>query len=377
MQPAPNFRTFATSVALVVAELGFWLALAAGWFVLKRVVPNGTWHHGEAWPVLALLPLTTGVFLFYYHWQQRVARRLAHERSLNTLIPGLRPRREAWRFALWRAAIACALLGLLDFKVGAKMEEVKSEGRDVMIALDVSNSMRAEDLGMSRLGLARQTTQRLLSRLTGDRVGLVVFAGDAYIQCPITTDYGALLLFLDGVSTDLVSTQGTAMGAAIQLCEEGFDAQSQAGKAILVLSDGENHEDDAVEAARAAAEAGIQVHTVGMGSPAGAPIPLFDGAGRPRGFKMDASGQPVISALDESALAAVAEAGGGTFTRAGSGYVELAPILTALDALDAEERGTMAYTDFTHFFAPFLWLALVLLTVESLLTPLSPTRTKR
>jgi Ca-activated chloride channel family protein len=204
-----------------------------------------------------------------------------------------------------------------------------------------------------------------------------VFAGDAYIQCPITTDYGALLLFLDGVSTDLVSTQGTALGAAIQLCEEGFDAQSQAGKAILVLSDGENHEDDAVEAARAAAEAGIQVHTVGMGSPAGAPIPLFDGAGRPRGFKMDASGQPVISALDEAALAAVAEAGGGTFTRAGSGYVELAPILTALDALDAEERGTMAYTDFTHFFAPFLWLALVLLTVESLLTPLSPARTKR
>jgi Ca-activated chloride channel family protein len=374
MNETPSYRTFATSMALVLAELGFWLALAAGWFVLKRVLPNGFWEHGDWWPVLGVLPLSLVVFLFFYHWQQRMARRLSHERSLGLLVPGLRPRRQAWRFALWRAGLAFALLGLLDLKVGAKLEEVKSEGRDVMIALDVSNSMRAEDLGMRRLDLARQTTQRLLSRLSGDRVGLVIFAGDAYVQCPITTDFGALALFLDGVSTDLVAAQGTAMGAAIDLCVSAFHEESQAGKAIILLGDGENHEDDAVEAAAEAAEQGIQVHTVGMGSREGAPIPLVDGAGRPRGFKLDGSGQPVVSALDEKAMVAIAEAGGGTFTRAGVGYVELKPMLDALDLLDTEERGTLAYTDFTHFFVPFIWLALLLLVLEWLLMPMAPPR---
>ncbi|MEY5043471.1 MAG: hypothetical protein RJA19_698, partial [Bacteroidota bacterium] len=374
MNETPSYRTFATSVALVLAELGFWMALAAGWFVLKRVLPNGIWEHGDWWPVLAVLPLSMVVFLFFYHWQQRMARRLSHERSLGTLVPGLKPRRQAWRFALWRAGLACALLGMLDLKVGAKLEEVKSEGRDVMIALDVSNSMRAEDLGMQRLELARQTTQRLLSRLSGDRVGLVVFAGDAYVQCPITTDFGALALFLDGVSTDLVAAQGTAMGAAIDLCVSAFHEESQAGKAIILLGDGENHEDDAVEAAAEAAEQGIQVHTVGMGSREGAPIPLVDGAGRPRGFKLDGSGQPVVSALDEAAMVAIAEAGGGTFTRAGMGYVELTPMLEALSTLDTEERGTLAYTDFTHLFVPFLWLAILLLMLEGLIAPVASPR---
>jgi Ca-activated chloride channel family protein len=248
------------------------------------------------------------------------------------------------------------------------MEEVTSEGIDVVVALDVSNSMRAEDVGMDRLALARMSVKRLLNQLEGDRVGLVVFAGDAYVQCPITTDHAALQLFLDNAVPELIPTQGTAVGTAIDLSVTCFDAESPASKTILVLTDGENHEDDAVAAAEAAAAAGIEVHAIGMGSPAGAPVPDVDRFGRTRGFKTDASGQPVVSALDEAGLIRIADAGNGTFTRAGKGSVDLNPLLEAWSSLNTAERSSVAFTDYIHRFPVFLFIALGLLLLETLLS---------
>ena len=146
------------------------------------------------------------------------------------------------RFFCWRMALAAMLIGVLDLKVGARLKEVKSEGVDLMVALDVSTSMEAEDTGSSRIDLAKQSIQRLVNTLDGDRMGLVIFAGDAFVQCPITTDYGALKLFLDGVTADLVPVQGTAVGRAIEVCTQGFDPESPASKMIVVFTDGENHE---------------------------------------------------------------------------------------------------------------------------------------
>ena len=369
---APKYRTFATAIALVLSEIAFWGIALAAWFGVRSAAPNVVLDRPDWAVFLAFLPVATAVFLIGFHAKNKALKRLSDAHLAAGLLPRLRPRREAWRFVVWRAALACIALALIDPKMGTRMEEVKSEGIDVLIALDVSNSMRAEDVGMSRLALARMSVKRLLNRLEGDRVGLVVFAGDAYVQCPITTDHAALQLYLDNAVPELIPTQGTAVGTAIELCVQSFDPESPASKAILVLTDGENHEDDAVAAAEAAAAAGIEVHAIGMGSPAGAPVPDVDRYGRTRGFKTDKAGTPVVSALDEAGLIRIAEAGKGTFTRAGKGAVDLNPVLDAWQNLNSAELASVAFTDYVHRFPVFLFCALALLLLDTLLSiPLS------
>ena len=367
--PTDPFKTFTNAVALVLVEVVFWVVLLAVWFSVRRVAPNITLDHDAWWPWLLALPVTLVLFLVHYNWQKRMALRLTDARMLTGMFPRLRPVRNVWRFLIWRTALAAALIGVLDPKIGARLQEVTSEGVDIMVAMDVSNSMLAEDVGMQRMALTRRTVERLIGTLDGDRIGLVVFAGDAYVQCPITTDYAATKLFLDDVTTDIVPVQGTAVGRAIEVARAGFDPESTASKVIVVLTDGENHEDDAVDAAKDAKAAGIEIHTIGMGSPGGGPIPLYDRYGRQRGFKTDAAGNPIVTALDETMLIQIAEAGGGTFTRAGSGFVDLNPVTGALQALESAEVATVAYTDYEHRFQWFLWLALGLLLLEMLIGP--------
>ena len=365
---APKYRTFATAIALILSELLFWGLVVAAWLGVRSAAPNVVLDRPEWVGIIAFLPVATALFLWAFHAQGRALSRLGDAHLVAELVPALRPRREAWRFVVWRTALACATIALLDPKMGTRMEEIKSEGIDVYIALDVSNSMRAEDVGMDRLALARMTVKRLLNQLDGDRVGLVVFAGDAYVQCPITTDHAALQLYLDNAVPELIPTQGTAVGTAIDLCVRSFDAESPASKAILVLTDGENHEDDAVAAAEEAAGAGIEVHAIGMGSPAGAPVPDVDRYGRARGFKTDKSGTPVVSALDEAGLIRIADAGNGTFTRAGQGSVDLNPLLEAWQGLNTAELASVAFTDYVHRFPLFLLAALALLFLDTFLS---------
>jgi len=365
---SPKYRTFATGVALFLSELVFWGLVVTAWFAVRSAAPNVVLDRPQWVLVLGFLPVATGVFLIGFHAKGKALSRLGDAHLVGGLLPEARPRREAWRFVVWRTALACTVLGLLDPKMGTRMEEVTSEGIDVLIALDVSNSMRAEDVGMARLDLARMTVKRLLNRLEGDRVGLVVFAGDAYVQCPITTDHAALQLYLDNAVPELIPTQGTAVGTAIDLCVQSFDPESPASKAILVLTDGENHEDDAVAAAEAASTAGIEVHAIGMGSPAGAPVPDVDRYGRARGFKTDKSGTPVVSALDEAGLIRIAQAGKGTFTRAGKGSVDLNPVLDAWKNLNTAELASVAFTDYVHRFPAFFYAAMGLLFLELMLS---------
>ena len=365
---APSaFRTYPIAVALILAELAFWALLIAAWMTVQRVAPNVQLEH-EAWVwMLASLPVMLVLFLLHLEWKRRAMDRLMDSTLIPDFMPRLRPGRDGWRFLVWRFAMAAVLLGILDPKVGAKLKEITTEGVDVMVALDVSNSMMAEDVGMDRLGLAKRTIERLINQLDGDRLGLVVFAGEAYVQCPITTDYGAMKLFLDQVSCDLVATQGTAIGRAIETCAESFDEESNASRVILVMTDGENHEDDAEDAAKAARADGIEVHTIGMGSVEGAPIPLFDRYGHARGFKSDADGKPVVTALNENMLIGIANAGGGTFTLAGKGYVDLNPVRSALDQLEQQEVAQVAYTDFEHRASWFFLAAMVLLFGEAVI----------
>ena len=367
MSSPAAFRTAPIAVALILAEVAFWGLLAATWVTIQRVAPNVQLEH-ERWIwVLATLPGMLVVFLFHLNWKRRAMARLMDQALIRDFMPRLRPGRDGWRFLVWRFAMAAALLGILGPKVGARLKEITTEGVDIMVALDVSNSMMAEDVGMDRLGLAKRTIERLINQLDGDRLGLVVFAGEAYVQCPITTDYGAMKLFLDQVSCDLVATQGTAIGNAIEVCAAGFDDESAASRVIVVMTDGENHEDDAEGAANDARQAGIQVHTIGMGSTEGAPIPLFDRYGHARGFKSDADGKPVVTALNETMLIGIAEAGGGTFTRAGKGFVDLNPLRTEVDQLEQQEVAQVAYTDFEHRASWFFLAATILLFGEAVI----------
>ena len=362
-----GFRVFPTGIALVISELAFWLLAALIVYSLQRIAPNVQWGQLDWWPLLLAIPASVVLFIWSYRIKSRWAQQLADDHLWPSSFPRWKPRLLGWKFVFWRLALASAVFGVMDLKVGARLREVKSEGVDIMLALDVSNSMEAEDLGMSRLQLGKRTIERLVSQLDGDRVGLVVFAGEAYVQCPITTDYGAVKLFLDQVTTGLIPVQGTAVGRALEVCQEGFDAESPASKMIVVFTDGENHEDDAVSMAKKIAQSSIEIHTIGMGTVSGAPIPLYDRYGRPNGFKSDQDGQPIVTVLDEATLIQIAESGQGTFIQAGQGLVNLNPIFDAMRAMEQQEVATLSYTDYTHLFQYFMAATMLLLLIESII----------
>lgn len=236
-----------------------------------------------------------------------------------------------------------------------------------MICLDVSNSMNAEDIKPTRLERSKQAIYRLIDKLQGDRIGLIVFAGQAYVQLPITTDYGAAKLFLSSVNTDIVPTQGTAIGAAVDLAIDAVGDSTSKNTSIIVITDGENHEDDAVEATKRAAEKGIIVHTIGMGSPGGAPIPVYRNGMRVS-FLQDGNGQTVVTKLAPDVLQQLAEAGKGKFVRASNNDDGLDIILKEINAVEKKEFGAKMFTDYEDQFQYFVAAALLLLLIEFIIT---------
>ncbi len=249
------------------------------------------------------------------------------------------------------------------------MEEVKQEGVDLFVALDVSLSMKAEDIKPNRLEKAKFELRNLIGRLRGDRIGLVVFAGDAYTQFPLTTDYGAANLFLDAVDVDAVPTPGTSIGAAIQRALESFNFEEPSTKVLVIITDGENTEGDALDAAGEAARKGVLLYTIGMGSPAGTPIPLVNAAGQQVDFKRDREGNVVVTKLDEATLERIATMGNGKYFRGTTAQDELNEIYKAINALQKREFGVRQFTDYEDRFqwllgAGLLFILLELLTAE-------------
>ena len=373
MSAERTYKVFAHVTGLVVFELFFWAAMGGIYLLIKSAVPQFELHQPSAWPALFIAPFLLLFFARHYLWKQRRISQSVDLKLSKTLWPSARPRRSVWKFLMWRTAVAFLAMGMLAPKTGTRLKEMEAKGVDIMIALDVSRSMMAEDLGMSRLDLAKRTIERIVGSLDGDRAGLVVFAGDAYVQAPLTLDLAAVKLFLDAIGPEAMPVQGTAIGAAIEQCVASFDPESQASKVVMILTDGENHEDDALARADEAAAAGIKVHAAGMASEAGGPIPEFDRYGRQTGYKEDGTGQPVVSTLDERMLVAMVEAGAGTYVRAQSGYVDLSPFLEGIENLDTGKTTKVAYTDYVHQFPWFFLAGLMLLLMEGL-WPMSSTR---
>ena len=319
--------------------------------------------HIEFIYLFALVPFFTIIFLVMWSWKRRAIKKYGQEMLVQRLMAGVSFVKPVSKFILLMLALSFLIAGITGPQVGSKLEEVKRSGVDIMIALDVSNSMKAEDIRPSRLERSKQAISHLVDQLKGDRIGIIIFAGEAYVQLPITTDYGAAKLFLSTIDNDIVPTQGTAIGKAIDMASESFSDSSKQHNAIIVITDGENHEDDAVEAAKKAHENGIRVYTIGMGSASGAPIPVFSNNVRV-GFKQDENGQTVISKLDEVALAQIAEAGNGKFVRATNSDDGLGIIMKEIGNMQKKEFSSKMFTDYEDQFQYFLLASLLFLLLE-------------
>ena len=271
------------------------------------------------------------------------------------------------KFIFLMLALSFLIFAMINPQQGSKLVEVQRKGADIMIALDVSNSMKAEDFSPNRLDRAKYSIEKLIDDLKGDRIGIIVFGGEAYVQLPITTDYAAAKLFLQTIDTDIIPTQGTAIGTAIDLAMESFGAEEGNNKAIVVITDGENHEDDAIETAGIAAEKGIAIHTIGMGSVDGAPIPLYKGKTK-KGFRKDKEGNTIVTKLNENMLQEIAAAGNGIYVRANNSATSLSLVLKEINELEKKEFESKIYADYTDWYQWPLGIALFFLLIEILIS---------
>jgi Ca-activated chloride channel family protein len=321
-------------------------------------------HKEFFWAYLLLLFFVL-IYWLYKGWKKRAAKQFGEKALVNKLVKHRSDTRPALRFLLLLFALFFLISGIIDPKVGSKVETVKRKGIDLFIALDVSNSMLAEDIKPDRLSRAKMAISNLIDKLDGDRIGLIVFAGRAYKLLPLTTDYSAAKLFLSSVDTKIVPVQGTAIGSAINMATRSFEKDKH-NKAIVVITDGENHQDNPVQAAKTAAAQGIKVFTIGMGLPEGAPIPMVDAQGN-RTFLKDRQGKVVITKLNEQMLQEIASAGDGVYARANNASVGLSKILKSLNHIQKKELATKQFTDYEHHFQLFLAIAFFFLVLELLL----------
>jgi Ca-activated chloride channel family protein len=311
---------------------------------------------------LILIPIFTLFYLWSRIARKRALRRFGSEEILIFLMPFASKSRPMFKFFTLMLALAFVIVGLARPQYGSKLKKVKREGIELVIALDVSNSMMAEDIQPNRLERSKMAISRLVDKLKDDKIGLIVFAGDAYTQLPITTDYNSAKLFLNSVNTQIVPKQGTAIGAAINLAMRSFTPDSKANKAIIVITDGENHEDDAVAAAKSAVENGMVVHTIGMGLPQGSPIPVLRNGAKE--YLKDNAGNVVITKLDETKLEQIASAGDGVYVRANNAQVGLNTLFDEINKLDKTELESLVYSDYEDQFQYFFAIAMILILIE-------------
>jgi Ca-activated chloride channel homolog len=320
-------------------------------------------EHIEFLWALGLIPVLALLFMLIMYNKKRRLQKLGEFRLVLNMMPSASLGRQIVKFSLYALALALVIAGLANLQTGSKLQEVKRKGADIMLCLDVSNSMLAEDLKPNRLERAKQAIEKMVDKLEGDRIGMIVFAGEAYVQLPITTDYGAAKLFLRAIAPNMIPTQGTAIGAAIEKAMESFGKDEGKNKTIIIITDGENHEDDALRLAEEAAKSDISIHTIGIGSDAGVPIPVYHN-GVPAGYKKDKEGNTVITKLNDKLLQDIAGETNGVYVKATNADVGLGAVLDKLAELDKKEIESKRYTDYDDQFQWFFAAALICLAIE-------------
>jgi Ca-activated chloride channel family protein len=312
---------------------------------------------------LAAIPVFILLFIIVSRWKKKAIAAFGDKNVVNMMIPQVSFSRPWLKFILFTVAFGFLIIGIADPQIGSKMEEEKRKGADLMILLDVSNSMLSQDIPPNRLENAKQAIAQLIDNLHNDRIGIIVFAGEAYVQLPVTTDYSAAKLFLSTINTNMVPTQGTAIGSAIDLGMKSFDFKDGTGKAMIIITDGENHEDDAVTAAKNATDKDVMVNVIGIGSANGAPIPIYEN-GKQTGFHTDSTGKTVVSKLNEDMCKEIAAAGNGAYVRATNANSGLNIVMDQIGKVQRKSYDNKTFKDFEDRFQFFLAIAFLLLIVE-------------
>ena len=310
--------------------------------------------------LLIVLPVLAA-FYFYSNYRRRKRLRLYGDpQLLKELMPDVSKYRPDVKFWLMLAALGMIIFMMARPQFGSKMETVKRQGIETVVALDISNSMLAEDVTPSRLDKSKKLISRLVEKFNNDKVAMIVFAGEAFTQLPITSDYISAKMFLESITPSLISTQGTDIAGAIDLAMKSFTPNEGVGRAIVLITDGENHEGGAIEAAQAAAKKGIRVFVLGVGSPDGSPIPV-EGSNE---FRRDKDGNVIVTRLNEQMCQEIAKAGGGIYARVDNPNNAAKALNAEINKLAKADVETQVYTEFDEQFQVLAWLALLLLAAE-------------
>lgn len=311
--------------------------------------------------LLFIVPLLWAVYIYSVYRNKKNLKKYGNPSILDDLSPDVSKYKPGAKFFLQQLAFIVLIFILARPQMGAKVETVKKQGVEIVVALDVSNSMLARDIQPSRLEKAKQMLSKLVDGLDNDKVGLIVFAGDAYTQLPITSDFVSAKMFLSSISPEMVPTQGTAIGKAIDVAMSSFTTDKSADKAIIVITDAENHEDDAVQAAKEAAKKGIMVDVIGIGSTQGAPIPMGKNSNT---LRKDDQGNVVITKLNETLGREIAQAGGGIYIGADNTGSALRALMSEVKKMKKSDIESKVYSEYDEQFQGLAWIALLLLLAD-------------
>lgn len=313
--------------------------------------------------LMLLIPLLIVFYLYSNYRRRQGIRKFGDPVLMAQLMPDVSKHRPDVKFGILCMAVGLFAVLLARPQFGSKLETVKRQGVEVMIALDISNSMLAEDVQPNRLEKAKRLVAQLVDKMENDKVGMIVFAGDAFTQLPITSDYISAKMFLESIEPSLITKQGTAIGAAIGMAIRSFTPQEGVGRSVIVITDGENHEDGAQEAAKAAADKSIQVNVLGVGMPEGAPIPQ-EGTNN---YRRDKNGNVIVTRLNEQMCREIAQIGNGIYVRVDNTNNAQKSITKQMDTLAKADVETQVYTEFNEQFQAVAWIILLLLVAEMLI----------
>ncbi|MCD9576079.1 VWA domain-containing protein [Flavobacterium soyae] len=313
--------------------------------------------------LLLLLPIVVCIFLFNMYWKRKKQREFGDLDMVRKLSPDRSVFKPVLKLSILLLALACLIIGLVNPKIGTKMETVKREGIDIVFAVDVSKSMLAEDVAPSRLDKSKQLVSQIINSLGSDRIGIVAYAGSAFPVLPITSDYSVAKMFLQSMSPDMVSSQGTSLDEAIRLSAKYFDEKSKTSKLIILISDGEDHSEGAAAAAEEANKLGMKIITIGVGTERGATIPLREN-GIVKNYQKDQNGQTVITKLNQEGLKAIAKATKGGYVYGGNTKEVLEYIKNALNNIQKTEFESTQMADFQSQFQWFIGFGFLLLFAD-------------
>jgi len=314
--------------------------------------------------LLMLLPIIAILFFQFRNWQKKNRLKFASQKLDGDLRRNKSEKREKIKYLIQFLGILFLIIGLSNPKVGTKLEEVKREGIEMVIALDLSNSMLCQDIKPNRLSRSKQAISDLIDQLEGDKIGLVIFAGEAYTQLPITSDYSAAKMFLSTVNTKSIKTQGTNLSKAIQKSVQSFNFENEFNKSVIIITDGEDHEDGALIEAQKAVEKGVFIHTLAVGEENGGPIPFLN----KRGFKKDREGNTIVTKPNFSFLSELANSANGININANNSEIGLKTLFNEINKIEKKEINSLIFTDYTDRFPLFLYISLFFFLLDICIT---------